>query len=138
MRRSGGYTRPVPRFAALERFEILAAVLGGLWIGSLFLPWFDTAGDSVSGWDIIDSSWLGIVVVGIAALLLLLDAVSIDGFRALPVPAVASFLLPMGLFYTALFILAGEGIAYGAWTALGLSAAALVFALAAWTIDRRG
>jgi hypothetical protein len=128
----------MPRFAALERFEILAAVLGGLWIGSLFLPWFDTAGDTVSGWGLIDSSWLGIVVVGVASLLLLLDAVSIDGFGALPVPAVASFLLPMGLFYTALFVLAGEGIAYGAWTALGLSAAALLFAVVAWTIDRRG
>ena len=128
----------VPRFAALERFEILAAVLGGLWIGSLFLPWFNVAGDSASGWDLIDSSWLGIVVVGVAALLLLLDALSIDGFGALPVPAVASFLLPMGLFYTALFILSGEEIAYGAWTALGLSAAALLFSVVAWTIDRRG
>jgi len=133
-----GYTRTVPRFAALERFEILAAVLGGLWIGSLFLPWFDTAGETVSGWDVISSSWLGLVVVGIAAVLLLLDALSIDGFGALPVPAVASFLLPMGLFYTALFVLSGEGIAYGAWSALGLSAAALIFAVVAWTIDRRG
>ena len=128
----------MPRFAALERFEILAAILGGLWIGSLFLPWFDAAGESVSGWDLISSSWLGIVVVGVAALLLLLDALSIDGFGALPVPAVSSFLLPMGLFYTALFILSGEGIAYGALTALGLSAAALLFSVVAWTIDRRG
>ena len=128
----------MPRFAALERFEILAAVLGGLWIGSLFLPWLSAMGESTSGWDLINSSWLGVAVVGLAALLLLLDAVSIDGFRALPVPGLATFLMPMGLFYTALFIFSGEDIDYGAWTALGLSAGALVCSAVAWTIDRRG
>ena len=53
---------------------------------------------------------------------MLLDAVSIDGFRALPVPAIATFLAPIGLFYTGLFLIAGNDIRYGAWTALGLSA----------------
>ncbi len=128
----------MPRFGALERAEILAAVLGGLWIGSLFLPWLSAMGESASGWDLINSSWLGLVVVALAAVLLLLDALSIDGFGSVPVPAVATFLMPMGLFYTALFVLSGEDIVYGAWTALGLSAGATVLAALAWTIDRRG
>ncbi len=128
----------MPRFAALERCEILAAVLGGLWIGSLFLPWFGVADGTVSGWNLIDASWLGVAVVGVATLLLLLDALSIGGFQALPVPAIATFLLPSGLFYTALWVLSGDDIRYGAWTALGLSAGAVLFSAVAWTIDRRG
>lgn len=128
----------MPRFGALERAEILAAILGGLWIGSLFLPWFQAAGVQVSGWDIINSSWLGMAIVGLASLLLLLDAISADGLGALPVPAIATFLMPAGLFYTALFLMDGEDIIYGCWAALGLSAGALVFSAMAWTIDRRG
>lgn len=61
-----------------------------------------------------------------------------DAFRSLPIPAVSTFLMPIGLFYTALFLIAGDGLMYGAWTALGLSAAAVVFAAMAWIIDRRG
>ena len=34
----------MPRFGALERVEILAAILGGLWCGALFLPWFGMGG----------------------------------------------------------------------------------------------
>jgi hypothetical protein len=56
----------------------------------------------------------------------------------LPVQAISTLLLPVGLFYTALFLLAGEDIMYGAWTALGLSAGAVLFAALAWITDRRG
>ena len=73
-----------------------------------------------------------------ASALLLLDALSIDGFRSLPVPAISTFLMPIGLFYTGLFLLAGDDIMYGAWTALGLSAGATLFAALAWITDRRG
>lgn len=120
--------------------EILAAVLGGLWCGALYLPWFGlggTVGD-ITGADLIDSSWLPLVIVAVASGLLLLDAISIDGLRSLPVPAFSTFLMPVGLFYTALFILAGEDFMYGAWVALGLAAAAVVFSAMAWVIDRRG
>lgn len=92
----------------------------------------------ITGWDLIDSSWLGLVVVAVASGLMLLDALSIDGFRSLPVPAIATFLMPMGLFYTALLILGGDDIIYGAWTALGLSGGAVLLAASAWVIDRRG
>lgn len=109
-----------------------------MWIGSLFLPWFGTGDSSITGWSLIDSSWLVLVVVAVATALMLLDAVSIDGFRALPVPAIATFLAPIGLFYTALFLIAGDDIRYGAWTALGLSAGFVVLSAGAWTIDRRG
>lgn len=128
------------RFGALERTEILAAVLGGLWCGALFLPWFSVGGaeGNLSGANMIDSSWLPLVIVAVAAGLLLLDAISVDAFRSLPIPAVSTFLMPIGLFYTALFLIAGDGLMYGAWTALGLSAAAVVFAAMAWIIDRRG
>lgn len=120
--------------------EILAAVLGGLWCGALYLPWFSVGGadGNLTGAGLIDSSWLPLVVMAVASALLLLDAVSVDIFRALPVPAIGTFLMPIGLFYTALFLIAGEGIMYGAWTALGLSAGAVVFAALAWIIDRRG
>ena len=73
-----------------------------------------------------------------ASVLLLLDALSIGGFGSLPVPAIGTFLMPIGLFYTALLLLAGDDIIYGAWTALGLSAAAVLFSAMAWIIDRRG
>lgn len=127
------------RFGALERTEILAAVLGGLWCGALFLPWFSTGADgNLTGANMIDSSWLPLVIVAVAAGLLLLDAISVDAFRSLPIPAVSTFLMPIGLFYTALFLIAGDGLMYGAWTALGLSAAAVVFSAMAWIIDRRG
>lgn len=129
------------RFGALERLEILAAVLGGLWIGALFLPWFGGMapdGGSITGWETIDSAWLPLVVVAVASGLILLDALSIDGFGSLPIPAISTFLMPVGLFFTALFILAAESIEYGAWTALGLSAAAVVFSAMAWITDRRG
>lgn len=129
------------RFGALERFEILGAVLGGLWCGALFLPWFGVGGvdgGDVTGAGLIDSAWLPLVIVAVASALLLLDALSIDGFRSLPVPAISTFLMPVGLFYTALFLLAGEDIMYGAWTALGLSAGAVLFAALAWITDRRG
>lgn len=128
------------RFGALERLEILAAVLGGLWIGALFLPWFGSGGtgDDLTGWGLIDSAWLPLAIVALASVLLLLDALSIDAFRSLPVPAISTFLMPIGLFYTALFLLAGDDIIYGAWTALGLSAAALLFSAMAWVTDRRG
>lgn len=115
----------------------MAAVAGGLWVGSLFLPWFGT-GDSVTGFGVIDSSWLALAVVALGALLLFLDGVSREGFRALPVPAVATFLMGMGVFYTALFLIPGQEIRYGAWTALGLSAGAFLLAGSAWTLDRRG
>ena len=129
------------RFGALERFEILGAVLGGLWCGALYLPWFGIGGadgGDVSGAGLSDSAWLPLVIVAVASALLLLDALSIDGFRSLPVPAISTFLMPVGLFYTALFLLAGEDIMYGAWTALGLSAGAVLFAALAWITDRRG
>ena len=126
------------RFGALERLEILAAVLGGLWCGALFLPWFGSAGDDVTGFGLIDSAWLPLVIMAVASVLLLLDAVSIDAFRSLPIPAISTFLMPMGLFYTALFLMAGDDIIYGAWTALGLSAAAVLFSAMAWITDRRG
>ncbi len=129
------------RFGALERFEILGAVLGGLWCGALYLPWFGAGplGDSdVSGAGLLDSAWLPLVIVAVASVLLLLDALSIDGFRSLPVPAISTFLMPIGLFYTGLFLLAGDDILYGAWTALGLSAAAVLFSALAWITDRRG
>jgi len=128
---------PLARFGAEERFELVGAVVGGLWVGSLFLPWFGT-GDSVTGWSIIDSSWLALVVVALGALLLLLDGVSQEGFRALPVPAIATFLMGMGVFYTALVLIPGQEIRYGAWTAFGLSAGAFLLSAAAWTLDRRG
>ena len=130
----------MPRFGALERVEILAAVLGGLWCGALFLPWFGMGGaeGDLTGANMIDSSWLPLVIVAVAAGLLLLDAISVDAFRSLPILAVSTFLMPIGLFYTALFVTAGDGIMYGAWTALGLSAAAVVFSAMAWVIDRRG
>lgn len=130
----------VSRFGALERTEILAAILGGLWCGALFLPWFSVGGadGDLTGANIIDSWWLPLVVVAVASVLLLLDAISVDTFRSLPIPAISTFLMPIGLFYTALFLIAGEGIKYGAWTALGLSAAAVVFSAMAWIIDRRG
>jgi hypothetical protein len=35
-------------------------------------------------------------------------------------------------------LLAGDDILYGAWTALGLSAAAVLFSALAWITDRRG
>lgn len=128
------------RFGALERTEILAAVMGGLWCGALFLPWFSVGGaeGNLTGANMIDSSWLPLVIVAVAAGLLLLDAISVDAFRSLPIPAVSTFLMPIGLFYTALFLIAGDGLMYGAWTALGLSAAAVVFSAMAWIIDRRG
>lgn len=128
------------RFGALERLEILAAVVGGLWCGALFLPWFGSGsgGGNVTGAGIVDSAWLPLVIVAVASALLLLDALSIDVFRSLPIPAISTFLMPMGLFYTALFLLDGDDILYGAWTALGLSAAAVLFSAIAWVIDRRG
>jgi hypothetical protein len=130
----------VTRFGALERLEILAAVLGGLWVGALFLPWFGSGGadGDITGWGLLDSAWLPLAIVAAASVLLLLDALSINGFRSLPVPAIGTFLMPAGLFYTALFLLAGDDIIYGAWTALGLSAAAVLFSAMAWVIDRRG
>lgn len=115
----------------------MAAAAGGLWVGSLFLPWFGAV-DPFTGWGVIDSSWLALVVVALGALLLLLDGLSREGFRALPVPAVATFLMGMGVFYTALFLIPGQEIRYGAWTALGLSAGAFLLAASAWTLDRRG
>ncbi len=128
------------RFGALERLEILAAVLGGLWVGALFLPWFGSGGadGDITGWALLDSAWLPLAIVSAASVLLLLDALSIGGFGSLPVPAIGTFLMPIGLFYTALFLLAGDDIIYGAWTALGLSAAAVLFSAMAWIIDRRG
>lgn len=129
------------RFGALERFEILGAILGGLWCGALYLPWFGVGlfgAEQVSGAGLLDSAWLPLVVVAVASVLLLLDALSIDGFRSLPVPAISTFLMPVGLFYTGLFLLAGDDILYGAWTALGLSAAAVLFSALAWITDRRG
>lgn len=128
------------RFGALERTETLAAVLGGLWCGALFLPWFSVGGDggNLTGANLVDSSWLPLVIVAVASFLLLLDAISVDVFRSLPIPAISTFLMPIGLFYTALFLIAGDGLMYGAWTALGLSAAAVVFSAMAWIIDRRG
>ncbi len=130
----------MPRFGALERVEILAAILGGLWCGALFLPWFGMGGTEgdLTGANMIDSSWLPLVIVAVASALLLLDAVTVSGMRSLPVPAFSTFLMPIGLFYTALFILAGDNFMYGAWVALGLSAGAAVFAAMAWVIDRRG
>ena len=130
----------MPRFGALERVEILAAVLGGLWCGALFLPWFGMGGvdGDLTGANMLDSSWLPLVIVAVASALLLLDALTVDGLRSLPVPAFSTFLMPIGLFYTALFLLAGENLMYGAWVALGLSAAAVVFSAMAWVIDRRG
>jgi hypothetical protein len=130
----------VSRFGALERTEILAAVMGGLWCGALFLPWFSLGGTegNLTGANMIDSAWLPLVIVAVASVVLLLDAISVDVFRSLPMPAISTFLMPIGLFYTALFLIAGEGLMYGAWTALGLSAAAVVFSAMAWLIDRRG
>lgn len=120
--------------------EILAAILGGLWCGALFLPWFGMGGvdGDLTGANMIDSSWLALVVVAVASALLLLDAITISGLRSLPIPAVSTFLMPFGLFYTALFLIAGDNLMYGAWVALGLSAAAVVFSAMAWGIDRRG
>lgn len=129
------------RFGALERFEILGAVLGGLWCGALFLPWFGAGpldGAEVTGAGLLDSAWLPLVIVAVASVLLLLDALSLDGFRSLPVPAISTFLMPIGLFYTALFLIAADDILYGGWTSLGLSAAAVLFAALAWITDRRG
>lgn len=113
--------------------------MGGLWCGALFLPWFSMGGEGdLVGADLVVSWWLPLVIVAVASVLLLLDALSVDAFRSLPIPAVSTFLMPIGLFYTALFVTAGDGIMYGAWTALGLSAAAVVFSAMAWIIDRRG
>ncbi len=128
------------RFGALERLESLGAVLGGLWCGALFLPWFRPDGVDVAltGAGLIDSAWLPLVIVAVASVLLLVDAVSPDGLGSLPVPGISTFLMPIGLFYTALFLLADDHLRYGAWTALGLSAAAVLFAGLAWITDRRG
>jgi tellurite resistance protein TehA-like permease len=114
--------------------------MGGLWCGALFLPWFSLGGadGNLTGANMIDSAWLPLVIVAVASVVLLLDAISVDVFRSLPMPAISTFLMPIGLFYTALFLIAGEGLMYGAWTALGLSAAAVVFSAMAWLIDRRG
>lgn len=130
----------MPRFGALERVEILAAILGGLWCGALFLPWFGMGGvdGDLTGANMIDSSWLPLVIVAVASALLLLDALTINGLRSLPVPGFSTFLMPIGLFYTALFLIAGDNLMYGAWVALGLSAGAVVFTAMAWVIDRRG
>ena len=130
----------MPRFGALERVEILSAILGGLWCGALFLPWFGMGGaeGDLTGANMIDSSWLPLVIVAVASALLLIDAVTVSGMWSLPVPAFSTFLMPIGLFYTALFILAGDNFMYGAWVALGLSAGAAVLAAMAWVIDRRG
>ncbi|MFM9018278.1 MAG: hypothetical protein ACKORG_02435 [Actinomycetota bacterium] len=130
----------MPRLGALERVETLAAVLGGLWCGALFLPWFGMGGvdGDLTGANMIDSSWLPLVIMAVASALLLLDAITVDGLRSLPVPAFSTFLMPIGLFYTALFIIAGDNLMYGAWVALGLSAGAVVFTAMAWAIDRRG
>lgn len=118
--------------------ETLAAVVGGLWCGALFLPWFSLGDSHLTGANMVDSAWLPLVIVAVASGLLLLDAISVDTFRSIPIPAVSTFLMPIGLFYTALFLIAGDGLMYGAWTALGLSAAAVVFSAMAWLIDRRG
>jgi hypothetical protein len=131
----------VTHFGALERLEVLAAALAGLWIGAMFLPWFGAAGTdggTTSGWGVIDSSWLPLTIVAVASVLLLLDALGVDGLGSLPVPALSTFLLPVGLFFTALFMLAADTIAYGGWTALGLSAGAVVLSAMAWITDRRG
>ena len=84
------------------------------------------------------ADFMPLVIVAVASALLLLDALSIDGFRALPVPAISTFLMPVGLFYTGLFLIAGDDILYGGWTALGLSGAAVLFSAIAWITDRRG
>ena len=68
------------RFGALERFEILGAVLGGLWCGALYLPWFGIGGadgGDVTGAGLIDSAWLPLVIVAVASALLLLDAANL-------------------------------------------------------------
>lgn len=108
--------------------------MSGAFIGGMFLPWF--AGD-VSGWDVIDSSWLVIVLAGAAALLLLLDATSGAAFGALPIPGLATFLTGFPLFYVALFLIPAEDPRWGVWVALGLSAGALVLTTLAWIADRR-
>ncbi|MCU0307466.1 MAG: hypothetical protein MUE51_06790 [Thermoleophilia bacterium] len=92
----------------------------------------------MSGWDVIDSSWLVIVIAGVAALLLLLDAFGGDAFARIQVPGLATFLAGMPLFYVALFIIAVDGRRWGVWVALGLSAGALLLAAASWALDRRG
>jgi len=114
---------------ALTRENKLLIAAGGniLFLISLFFDWFD---GGFSGWDILPSAFLILIVALIAAAILAADAFRVALPPAASITA-AFFLTVLNLYLTLLVIFEGN-TAWGAFLGLLFIVVATVFAALSW------
>lgn len=116
---------------------LAAAGANVLFIVSLWFPWFGVSAlgfsASASGWDVLPSSWLALLMAAAAAALL----ASVATDRPLPVRvpplATAMYLTSVPFWFTvATFLEGGSGRKWGLFASLLFSLVAAVAAFLAW------
>ncbi len=120
-----------------EKKELAAAACMLLFIISLFLKWQTFGVLSGSGAD-LGSWWLVVLIALAAGGIMAADALGMEiPLRRIAPSAVATYLMTLLVFYSVVFILAIDGIAYGVWLALVFSVVGLVLAYSLYRQDTR-
>jgi hypothetical protein len=123
-----------------ENKQLIAAGGGVLFIVSLFFPWYgaDTPiGDfTVSGWDAVASSWIVLIFMILAVVVLAADAFRVDLPVRVNATAFAAYCSSIPLIVTVMYVFEGSGgRKWGLFLALVFAAIAFIATAVVWRED---
>jgi hypothetical protein len=109
-----------------------------LYIISLFFPWYGAGGVTFSGWDVVSSSWILLIVMALAAATMAADALRIEVPIRVKHGAVAAYCTSFALLVTLMYLLDSNGVGrkWGIFLALIFAIIAFVPAVMLWREDR--
>jgi hypothetical protein len=109
-----------------------------LYIISLFFPWYGVEGFTASGWDVVNSSWILLIVMAAAAGVMAADALRFELPIRVKHGAVAAFCTAFALLVTLMYLLDtnGPGRKWGLFLAFIFAIVAFVPAVMLWREDR--
>ena len=121
-----------------EQRMLAAAVANVLFVIMLFLPWYDSGlGGSVSGWDIIDSSWIILIIALAAAAILAAEALNVVQLPPFLTGAgLPAYLTSVTFWFTIFFLVGANGTKVGIYLALIFSLIANLFTIWLWRESR--
>jgi hypothetical protein len=118
-----------------ENKELVAAGAGVLFIISLFFPWYGVSGFTISGWDVVASSWILLIFMLVAVLVLAADAFQVELPVRVAPGAVATYCASIPLIVTLMYLFDGNGRQWGIFLALVFSLVAFGVTVAVWRED---
>jgi peptidoglycan/LPS O-acetylase OafA/YrhL len=119
-----------------ENKQLVAAGAGVLFIVSLFFPWYGAGDFTISGWDAVASSWIVLIFMILAIVVLAADAFRVDLPVRVNASAFAAYCSSIPLIVTVMYVFeGGAGRKWGLFLALVFSAIAFIASAIVWRED---